>query len=128
MENKEKIKSEVLNYLNRSTNHLYKIDDKENKILVSGDFIIRITGNNISIIDIDQMITYYGNNSRCVIKHMLFLNPRFNYDDFDKIEGIPYYKDARKKYNKILNEISGLKNKEEIKTKIKEMSRFYSVA
>jgi hypothetical protein len=117
MKTKEQIKSEVLSYLKKSSNHLFKIGDLEHKILLEGDFYIRITGNEIAIRNIDTIINYYDNNAKNVIKNELFLVPRY----FKKpIVTIKSYKDSRKKYEDISNAIKD-KNINEIKDIIKSM-------
>lgn len=112
MKTTEEVKKEVLNYLKKSSNHLFLIDEKEeHKVLVSGDFCIRITGNYVSITDINTTIKYYGNDSKNVIKNSLFLIPRY----YNKsIKTIPNYKAARIKYNGILEAIKGKTDKSEI--------------
>ena len=109
MKTTEENKSEVLDYLNKSSKHLFEINGVEHKVLVEGNFYIRITGNDISIGDIDKMISYYGLNAKCVIKHELFLNPRY----YNKsIKSIKNYKFARGKYSEISKAIKGKKESE----------------
>jgi hypothetical protein len=112
MKTTEENKSEVLNYLNKSSKHLFTINGVEHKVLVEGNFYIRITGKEISIGDIDKMISYYGSNAKCVIKHELFLNPRYYNKD---IKSIPNYKFARKKFSEISEAIKGKEDRDEIK-------------
>lgn len=117
MKTKEEIKSEVLNYLKKSSNHLFKIGDSEHKILLEGDFYIRITGNEIAISNINTIINYYDNNAKNVIKNELFLNPRYYNKE---IKTIKNYKLARRKYEDISNAIKG-KDINEMKSIIKSM-------
>jgi hypothetical protein len=77
MKTTEQIKTEVLGYLTKTLNHLFTIGDTEHKVLLEGDFYIVINGSNVSVNDINTMIGYYGNNTKCVIKHQLFLTPRY---------------------------------------------------
>jgi len=112
MKTTEENKSEVLNYLNKSSKHLFTIGDVEHKVLVEGELYIRITGTDISIGDINSKILYYGTNAKCVIKHELFLNPRYYNKE---IKSIPNYKLARQKYSEISEAIKGKKEHSEIK-------------
>jgi hypothetical protein len=112
MKTTEENKSEVLNYLNKSSKHLFTIGDVEHKILVEGNFYIRITGNDVSVGDIDKVIGYYGSNAKCVIKHELFLNPRYYNKE---IKSIPNYKLARQKYSEISEAIKGKESDSDIK-------------
>jgi hypothetical protein len=116
---KTEIKAEVLNYLKKSSKHLFEINGIEHKILIlNDDTFIRITGNDISVYNIDNFINYYGTNTKCVIKHSLFLTPRYYNKE---IKTIPYYKNARKKYESIINSIKDKTDKAEIITIIKTM-------
>jgi hypothetical protein len=116
MKTKEEIKSEVLNYLKKSSNHLFKIGDSEHKILLEGDFYIRITGNEIIIGNIDTIITYYDSNAKNVIKNELFLVPRY----FNKpIVTIKNYKLSKKMYSEISEAIKGKTEKSVIYGSIK---------
>jgi hypothetical protein len=118
MKTQEQIKAEVLNYLTKTTGHLFTIGRSEHKILLEGDFYIAITGNNISINNINTMISYYGNNTKCVIKHQLFLIPKYYNQE---IKTIPNYKLAKQKYNLISDSIKGLKDSNEIRNIIKDI-------
>jgi hypothetical protein len=118
MKTNEQIKTEVLNYLNKSSKHLFTIGDVEHKVIVEGDFYIIITGNNVSIKNIDNMIGYYVSNTKCVIKHQLFLTPRYYNQE---IKTIKYYKESKLLTQKIQDSIKGKKNIEEIKSIIKNI-------
>jgi hypothetical protein len=118
MKNVEQIKTEVLNYLTKTSNHLFTIGDVEHKILLEGDFYIVINGNTVSVTDIKTMIGYYGDNTKCVIKHQLFLIPRY----YNKpIKTIPNYKLAKEKYSLISEAIKDKTDKTEIQKIIKNM-------
>lgn len=121
MKTQEQIKQEVVNYLTKSTNHLFQIDGLEHKVLLHKNFYIRITGESVSVSDIDNMIKYYGNNTKNVIKHELFLNSRYKYPDFKEIKTIPYYKLAREKYGKVLESIKDKEDAKEIREIIKNL-------
>jgi len=121
MKTQEQIKQEVVNYLTKSTNHLFQIDGLEHKVLLHKNFYIRITGENVTVSDIDNMIKYYGSNTKNVIKHELFLNPRYSYPDFKEIKTIPYYKSAKIKYNQIIESIKDKGDRNEVVKMIKEM-------
>lgn len=112
MKTKEQIKTEVINYLNKTTNHLFLINGVEHKVLFEGDFIIRITGKHVYVIDISKNIDYHGTNTKCVIKHVLFLTPRY---PCKEIKTIKNYKSARELYDKISESIKGKKDFNEIK-------------
>ena len=98
--------------INKSSKHLFLINGVEHKILVEGDFIIRITGKDVAVFNINDKIAWYGSNAKNVIKHELFLNPRYYNKE---ITTIKYYKDARKMYGKISESIKGKKDSKEIK-------------
>lgn len=121
MKTQEQIKQEVVNYLTKSTNHLFEIDGLEHKVLLHKNFYIRITGENVIVSDIDNMIKMYGSNTKNVIKHELFLNTRYSYPDFKEIKTIPYYKLAREKYGKILESIKDKEDSKEIREIIKNL-------
>ena len=112
MKTQEQIKTEVKNYLNKATKHLFLINGVEHKILVEGDFIIRITGKEVSVSEISKKIGWYGSNAKYVIKHDLFLIPRYYNKEITTIKN---YKEARKLYNKISESIKGKKDANEIK-------------
>jgi hypothetical protein len=118
MKTKEKIKTEVFNYLKKSSNHLFKIGDLEHKVLFNDNFIIRITGNDIKVTTVDYYINCWGNNAKNVIKNDLFLVPRYYNKD---IETIKNYKLARQKYSSILESIKDKDDKNEILSIIKNM-------
>lgn len=118
MKTTEQIKTELLNYLTKTSNHLFTIGDVEHKILLEGDFYIVINGNSVSVADIKTMIGYYGDNTKCVIKHQLFLIPRY----YNKpIKTIPNYKLAKEKYSLISEAIKDKTDKTEIQKIIKNM-------
>lgn len=79
MKTTEQIKTDVVNYLNKTSKHLF-VDDKGNLFKVIFDEnlgrYITIQGDrvDVSYITIDEKIAYYGSNTKCIIKHDLFLN------------------------------------------------------
>jgi len=118
MKTTEQIKTEVLNYLTKTSSHLFTIGDVEHKILLEGDFYIIINGDSVSVTDIKTMIGYYGDNTKCVIKHQLFLIPRY----YNKpIKTIPNYKLAKEKYSLISESIKDKTDKTDIQKTIKSM-------
>ena len=116
MKTQEQIKTEVMNYLNKTTKHLFLINGVEHKVLVEGDFIIRITGKNVSVSQISKKIGWHGSNTKCVIKHELFLIPRYPNKE---IKTIKNYKSAKELYNKISESIKGKTDKTEIENIVK---------
>jgi hypothetical protein len=116
MKTKEQIKTEVINYLNKCTKHLFMIgvnEFKEHKILLHQNWCIYVTGDRIRFIDIDLVIKTYGNNSKSVISDMLFVS-------YNTIKTIPYYKSARQKWNDVIIKLEGKTDKLEIEKIIKE--------
>lgn len=116
MKTKEQIKTEVINYLNKCTKHLFVIGKKEleeHKILLHRNFCISITGQRVWITDINKIIDNYGNNSKSVISDMIFVS-------YNKIKTIPYYKSARQKWNDVIIKLEGKTDKLEIEKIIKE--------
>jgi hypothetical protein len=75
---KQTNKQEVINYLTKTSQHTFSYEDgKLFKIVKEGDLFYLIDENSIQKIkpiDIDNLVVYYGANSKCVIKHSLFLN------------------------------------------------------
>src|ERR1035437_1403323 len=122
MKTTEQIKSEVLSYLNQTSKHLFvnEEDWKKEKlsgergtckfysVLVEGNNFIVIDGDRVSVYNIDQYISWYGGNTKCVIKHKLFLNK--------KLKSIKNFKTMREKISTIKEAISG-------KTDISEITK-----
>lgn len=95
MKTKEEIKLEIINYLEKTSNHtfikplsVYKWSkdggsyeyDYDNYTLfkifkIDGDYY-KLENDKIKKIDIDFYLKYYENNSKNVIKHLLFLNKK----------------------------------------------------
>lgn len=117
MKTNQQIKSEVINYLKKSSNHLFQIGNDEHKIIIHNDYYIRISGKHVFVNDINKKIEYYGNNAKNVIKHSLFLTPSYGY----KIKTIPYYKSAREKYKNISEALIGKTDIKDITDTIKKM-------
>ena len=121
MKTTEQIKSEVINYLTKTSNHLFQTTKEEfYKVLVEGDNYIVINGDKVSVTNVNDVISYYGNNTKCVIKHQLFLIPSYtslNYPatNSNKLKSIKNFKTMREKFNKISEAISGKTDKTEIK-------------
>lgn len=123
MKTKEQIKQEIVNYLTKTSGHTFikpstkfKYGNSETpgyyeydyddftyfKIVMKGDEFFYLEKNERSDykmyqINIDNSINYYGNNSKCVISHNLFLNKKmksvksnkYHLGEIDKIiEGI----------------------------------------
>jgi len=116
MRTKEQIKTEIVNYLQKSSKHLFTIGSAEHRVILHGGFYIRITGSDVSVNSIDFYISHWGSNAENVIKNNLFLIPRYYKKE---IKTIPYYKDARLLTNKIIESIKDEKNPNEIKKIIK---------
>ena len=114
MKTNQQIKSEVINYLKKSSNHLFQISNDEHKIIIHNDYYIRISGKHVFVNDINRKIEYYGNNAKNVIKHSLFLPG-------SKIKTIPYYKSAREKYKNISEALIGKTDIKDITDTIKKM-------
>lgn len=76
MKTTEQIKSEVINYLNKTSQHTF-INKKGDfyKILLEGDFYIVINGDKVTVNKVDDSIRYHDVNTKCVIKQSLFLIP-----------------------------------------------------
>ena len=118
MRTKEQIKTEVVNYLQKSSKHLFTIDGDEHRVILHGDFYIRITGNDVSVNSIDFYINHWNNDSKNVIKNELFLIPRYYKKE---IKTIPYYKNSRILTNKISEALKDKTDEKEIISIIKEM-------
>lgn len=120
MKTTEQIKSEVVNYLNKTSNHLFvKTNGDFYKVLVEGDNFIVIDGNKVNVYNINEHITWYGNNTKCVIKHKLFLIPSYTSTPYpggnlNKLKSIKNFKTMREKFSKIKESIAGKTDKNEI--------------
>lgn len=115
MKNKEQIRKEIINYVEKSSKHLFLIGDNEHKVFLHDKYCISITGDRIVTIDIDKIIEWYNGNSKSVISDMIFLIPRYG----SKIKSIPYYKAAKEKYNGILKSLNGISDLNQIRDSIK---------
>lgn len=77
MKTKEQIKQEIVNYLTKTSNHLFNYNGGIFKVFRNGDkFYIIDTGssfNKVKEVDIDKYILSYEGNAKCVLKHQLFL-------------------------------------------------------
>ena len=117
MKTTEQIKSEVVKYLNETSKHLFvTAKDEIYKIIVEGDNFIVINGDKVNVYSINDYVSWYGNNAKCVIKHNLFLIPSYTYPDgnVNKIKSIKNFKTMREKISKIKETISGKTDKAEI--------------
>lgn len=120
MKTTEQIKSEVVRYLINTSNHLFVTTKGEfYKVLVEGNNFIVINGDKVSTYNIDEHISWYGNNTKCVIKHKLFLIPSYtslNYPatNSNKLKSIKNFKTMREKVSTIRETISGKTDKSEI--------------
>lgn len=110
MKTTEQIKSEVVNYLNNTSKHLFVNEKGEFfRVIVEGNNYIVINGDRSSTYNIDEQISWYGVNAKNVIKHNLFLNRN--------LKSIKNFKTMRVKNYRIKQDISGKTDKSEI-TKI----------
>ena len=77
----EQIKTDIVNYLTKTSNHTFvKPDGSYFKIFKREDGTFQLFENktlNLPI-NIDQYISWYGENAKNVIKHRLFLNKEMN--------------------------------------------------
>jgi hypothetical protein len=77
MKTKEQIKQEIVNYLTKTSYHLFSYNGGIFKVLkVDDKFYIIDTGssiNKVKQIDIDRFLLS-GTNAKCILKHTLFLN------------------------------------------------------
>ena len=97
MKTVEQNKQEVINYLDKTTSHLflkpkatfkwgdqnkpgYYEYDYENgtyfKLFKKEDGYYLLENDSVRKIDVENYIKYNGNNAKCVISHMLFLNKK----------------------------------------------------
>lgn len=95
MKTTEQIRQEVINYLNKTSNHTFQKPkakfkygnaekpgyyeyDYENvtyfKIIKKDDNFFILEDNKLRKIDIDYYLNYYQGNAKCVLKHSLFLD------------------------------------------------------
>lgn len=112
MKTQEQIKAEVVKYLTQTSQHLFT-DTKGSfyKVFIEGDKFIVIKDEKTTEYDINKYIQWYGQHTKCVIKHMLFLVPSYSYvgsnqnNNANKLKSIPYFKAMREKYTEILSEL-----------------------
>lgn len=94
MKTQEQIKSEIISYLTKTSNHVFIVPKqswsyKEEKyiynyedyklfkvIKINEDFYTVTSNGEKTKIDIGYHIKYYNNNAKNVIKHQLFLNKK----------------------------------------------------
>lgn len=75
MKNNEQIKTEVVNYLTKTSLHTFvKPNGTYFKVIKNGDKFQVLENDKLRDLNIDQSISWYGVNAKCVIKHHLFLN------------------------------------------------------
>lgn len=126
MKTTEQIKSEVVNYLNQTSNHLFvTTKDELYKVIVEGDYFIVINGDKVSIYNINDYVSWYGNNAKCVVKHNLFLIPSYTYPEgnVNKLKSIKNFKTMRVKIDTIKQAISGKTDKNEIVNIVKSLNK-----
>lgn len=106
MKTTEQIKSEVVSYLNNTSKHLFVKENGEFfKVLVEGNNYIVINEDKVTTYNIDEQISWYGANAKCVIKHNLFLNR--------KLKSIKNFKTMKEKHSTIKEAIIGKTDKNE---------------
>lgn len=107
MKTTEQIKSEVVSYLNNTSKHLFTNEKGEFfRVIVEGNRFIVIDGTRVTIYYIDDTISVYESNTKCVIKHRLFLNRKF--------KSIKNFKTMKEKISIIKEAISGKTDRTEI--------------
>jgi hypothetical protein len=107
MKTTEQVKSEVTNYLKITSKRLFIKENGEFfRIVLEGDNYFTINGNKSVTYNIDEQISWYGLNTKRVIKDQLFLNR--------KIKSIINFKTMKEKTSKIKECIFGKKDKSEI--------------
>lgn len=78
MKTTEQIRQEVINYLTKTSKHTFTYEDgKLFKVISENDKFYILDEKslyNMKEINFDSKISYYGSNSKNVIKHILFLN------------------------------------------------------
>lgn len=73
----EQIKKEIVSYLTKTSQHTFITPNGSYfKVIKEGDSFMKYEGDNLSPIGIDNMIRYYEDNSKCVLKHRLFLDKK----------------------------------------------------
>lgn len=113
MKTTEQIKSEVVNYLDNTSKHLFVNEKGEfYKVIVEGNIFIVIDGERVSTSNIDEQISWHGSNTKCVIKHSLFLNKN--------LKSNKSFKAIKEKYSKIKDVISTKTDKSEITKLVKQ--------
>ena len=107
MKTTEQIKSEGLNYLNKTSIHLFVKENGEfYKVLVEGDNFIIINGDKSHVYNINDYITWYGVNTKSVIKHVIFLGK--------KLKSIKNFKSIKEVHSKVKEAIDEKTDKIEI--------------
>lgn len=73
----QQIKTEVVNYLTKTSNHLFiKPNGEYFKIEIKDSSFYKNENGKEEIINIDNSINWYSENTKCVIKHQLFLDKK----------------------------------------------------
>ena len=95
MKTTEQIKQEIVNYLTKTSQHIfvkpkanykwsqtgsqYEYDYNEFtyfKVIKVEDEFFKLENSKLTKIDIDHYIKYYGNNAKCVLSQSLFLDKK----------------------------------------------------
>ena len=122
MKTQEQIKSEVINYLENTSKHLFatKTDSLYKVILdKESDRFIVINGDRVSLYNIGDYIKWYGVNAKGVIKHIIFLNK--------ELKSIKNFKAMRLKVDKIKSLIKSDMTKDSISKIILEIINSESI-
>jgi hypothetical protein len=111
----DQIKTEVLNYLNKTSNHLFINEKgKTQRIIVEGNFLIIIqkseTETKTNVYNIDDYIKWNGVNTKNVLKTSVIFYQYYN----GKMKSIKYNKEMKEDTNRIKSLISGKLTKDEI--------------
>ena len=136
MKTTEQIKSEVVNYIEKTSKHLFVKEngDFQKAIIINNNIIIfsikkDLSDGKFDIYQLDDQIKYYTNNTKCVLKHRIFLNKKLksirNFktinDKLSKIKEVILDRTDRSEISKICTQILTINNiVEENKNEIKK--------
>lgn len=75
----EENRRKVIDYLEKTSLHVFVLGgDSESpkylKVIKDEDNFLLLNGSKIKPIGVDWFLNYYKSNTKCVIKHMIFLN------------------------------------------------------
>ncbi len=99
--NKEQSRKEVIDYLERTSQHIFETEDGKYQTVVKieNNFYSYVDGK-LTRIDYEKDVDWYGGNAKNVIKHKIFLYPNaLGFGKEGKMKAVRYNKYLRELVN-----------------------------